>query len=567
MNTITPHVRPAATLALALSTAVLLGGCGGGSSSPAPTPAPTPPVASFVGVTLTGTAATGAALAGAKVEAKCGTVTGTATSAADGSYALKIDNAALPCLLRATSADAATVLHSVAEGTGAAAATANITPVSELVVAKAVGSTSTPAAAFVANTALTAAQLTAAKTAVIAALKPITDLSGIDPLNTAFKAANGSVAGDATDKKLDALMAALATGKTTLGALATAVLQAPDAAAAAAAVSAAIATPPVAACPGLRSGVYVSIGQRGNINMGEHTLNLSTLTITDDDGTSSLVPVTGEACRYTVRDKAGSTTVEVAFGAAGVGSFVSNAKSGGSDRAIGLLFPKQGLALADLLGNWNVVALDRDGGPNSLHQFGVASVTVAADGTATFQACTSVLGVPACTDPALKGTGTFSMNTKGQFVIGSGSVGYGFRTADGTQMLVSGKPNGDGMNVFVRAAPLVLPAVGAGVKFWDVSVTVSRSSPDVFASSGMLSQSLSVSSVDSASSSYTRSDTKSFTVNKPINGLRYRTPGSASGSSWGATIGLPIKGVGTVYGKEKTLDSAETQFGISIDRP
>src|SRR5437868_5414353 len=111
-------------------TVTLLAGCGGGGSTPQ-TPA-------FAGVTLTGTAATGAALAGAKVEAKCGSLSGTATSAADGSYTLKVDNAALPCLLRAASADAATVLHSVAEGSGAAAATANITPVTELVIAKAV---------------------------------------------------------------------------------------------------------------------------------------------------------------------------------------------------------------------------------------------------------------------------------------------------------------------------------------------------------------------------------------------------------------------------------------------
>lgn len=186
----------------------MLGGCGGGSSTPeASTPVTAPPVAAFVGVTLTGTAATGAAMAGAKVEAKCGTLEGRTDSSTGGSYTLPIAGAVLPCLLRATSADGATVLHSEADGTGAiaATATANITPVTELVIAKAVGGGGTPASAFGSNAQFSGTQLAGAKAAVIAALKNITDLTRIDPISTAFKAAAGGVGGDDTDKLLDKL--------------------------------------------------------------------------------------------------------------------------------------------------------------------------------------------------------------------------------------------------------------------------------------------------------------------------------------------------------------------------
>ena len=75
------------------------------------------------------------------------------------------------------STDGLTVLHSVADGSGTGSATANITPLSELVVAKALGTNSTPADAFSTFSAATTYNLATAKQIVFAALSGTVALS------------------------------------------------------------------------------------------------------------------------------------------------------------------------------------------------------------------------------------------------------------------------------------------------------------------------------------------------------------------------------------------------------
>ncbi len=83
---------------------------------------------------LTGVAATGAPIGGAQVEAVCenGAVATTATTAADGSYELAVDAGAAPCALRVTSGT--TVFYSFTTTT---TGTANITPLTDLVMGRA----------------------------------------------------------------------------------------------------------------------------------------------------------------------------------------------------------------------------------------------------------------------------------------------------------------------------------------------------------------------------------------------------------------------------------------------
>src|SRR5689334_18910701 len=139
--------RKASTLvvgALAALVAACGGGGGGGSVATTAPPPPPPPQASLQ---VSGTAAVGAALANAPVQAKCATGSGTATTAADGSYSISIVGGALPCLVKVTgSADGETVtLHSVADsGTTNAAdavtsAKANATPLTELIITQLTG--------------------------------------------------------------------------------------------------------------------------------------------------------------------------------------------------------------------------------------------------------------------------------------------------------------------------------------------------------------------------------------------------------------------------------------------
>jgi len=187
--------------------ALALAACGGGSDSADPATPSTP-------LALTGTAATGAAIANKLVEAKCKGAAASANSQNDGTYSIALPGGQLPCVLRVTAADG-TVLHSVATGSGSAAK-ANITPVSELVLANL--SATAPASFFgsfdaTAAAALTQAKADAAVTAVVGTLKTAgVDLTAAgNVLTGSLVATNGSTAGNALDQGLDVLKTKLAT--------------------------------------------------------------------------------------------------------------------------------------------------------------------------------------------------------------------------------------------------------------------------------------------------------------------------------------------------------------------
>ncbi len=123
----------ASTLALALAAAALTVGltaCGGGDDAAAPAPAPAAALPATA--TITGVAATGAPIAGGKVNAvNAAGKTATATTAADGSYAISVP-AGAPYALNITDA-AGKIWYSYAPDAGVA----NITPLSTLALSKA----------------------------------------------------------------------------------------------------------------------------------------------------------------------------------------------------------------------------------------------------------------------------------------------------------------------------------------------------------------------------------------------------------------------------------------------
>lgn len=171
-----------------------LAACGsGGSDSPSP-PAPPNP-------TITGLAATGAALASATVTAKC--TSGASVSGitgADGTFSLELASGqTVPCLVQAK--QGAVTLH----GFAAAAEHINVTPLTDLVINRALGSDA--AAAFASFDASKGAAITtglvAAKAYVIAQVTPLTGAPSVDPLTGVFKI------GDPDDKLLSNLQTAL----------------------------------------------------------------------------------------------------------------------------------------------------------------------------------------------------------------------------------------------------------------------------------------------------------------------------------------------------------------------
>ena len=172
---------------LTLGVAGLLVACGGGTP-----------------YQITGLAATGAALASANVTAKCASgpsVTG--TTAVDGTFTLVItDGQKLPCMLQVVKGDMS--LHSIATDSGRT----NVTPLTDLVVTKALGADA--ATAFASFDAAKGATIKSGLDAAKAYVKTqVTDLTGgapaTDILNGSFKV------GDADDKVLDNLTAKLAT--------------------------------------------------------------------------------------------------------------------------------------------------------------------------------------------------------------------------------------------------------------------------------------------------------------------------------------------------------------------
>ena len=173
-------------------------GCGGGGGSGA-----------GVGASLSGLAATGAAIPNATVTAKCATGAPLAgTTDANGSYTLVLDGRSLPCMVQVTGGTPLVTLHSFAQTAGRV----NITPATDLIVAKALGSD--PATAFTAYTAANGtsieAGLTAAKSYVSTQINSITGGTIADPMTGAFSV------GDADDKVLDALGNAMSAASKTI---------------------------------------------------------------------------------------------------------------------------------------------------------------------------------------------------------------------------------------------------------------------------------------------------------------------------------------------------------------
>jgi hypothetical protein len=239
------------TLVSMLATAGLLTACGGGwweypdkpeagapaETSVTPTPTTPPPVQEEVrpaALALSGVVATGAALSGATVNVKCATGSSTATSGTDGSYTISITGGALPCVLEAESADKSVKLHSAiaAPAEATTAVTANVTPLTTLLVAQMVGANpatffSDSAAASKLVETVTPTTVAASQTAVINTLKA----AGIDTaaitnlVSQPLVAATGSTAGNAYDKVLDAVNATLKDAGTTFAALTATVAQ------------------------------------------------------------------------------------------------------------------------------------------------------------------------------------------------------------------------------------------------------------------------------------------------------------------------------------------------------
>ena len=209
----------AALISLALT------GCGGGGGSKSAASAPL--------TAFTGTAAVGTAIPGALVSGLCVTGTPSTTTDTNGKYTLQLAGLTLPCILSVPTGltdpvlGTTTTLYSVVYS---GQATANITPITQLILSNALGSnydpsSATPTQPAIANK-LTSANIANATAIVTTALTTAGITIPSNPLTSAFTAATNSTSGDASDISIDLFMnsirqAQITTPATTLTSLST----------------------------------------------------------------------------------------------------------------------------------------------------------------------------------------------------------------------------------------------------------------------------------------------------------------------------------------------------------
>ncbi|RST47572.1 hypothetical protein [Variovorax sp. MHTC-1] len=456
-------------LASAACLVAILAACGGGGSSTGGIP-PTSSGGNPTTLAVTGTAATGAPIASGQVEAKCATGTASATTVADGRYELAVTNGALPCVIRVTKDG--TTLHSIVETGAALPAVANVTPLSELLVAQLTGG---PAANLFQNfnggaqAGLTSSAVTAATAKVVSALSGIIDFSGDDLLRgTLVPAVDGNV-GNLLDQKLDALARALSESNTSLAQLSAALVAAPGEA------PTALASVPASAttCPALRSGTYWGLeAEDPQLSVDPFEVDARALTVLygGEPEKVHLVPFPGEACRFTIGDDGGIDGVEhVVVSRAGV--IVSHFPEDGLRKPF-LGFPKQDISQADLAGDWNYVGWV---GPMATLTPINGSFTLDA-ATGTMSNIANYIGTTLEAEPAGEVHRIVKNAENGAFnQIANGEVRPAyflpFRGLDGQVYLVANPQDGpQGLVFAAKKATLPMPTVGTVNSYWETEI-------------------------------------------------------------------------------------------------
>lgn len=531
-------VRLASVFALLSAVAA----CGGGGDDPKK-------------LTIKGTAATGAAMSDATITAKCATGTQTGKAATSGAYSLVVEGGALPCLLEAKMGSS--TLYSMASGSGTDAV-ANITPITHTVVAKALGDEAKLKEAFAAPKpdALRAAatELADSLAAVRVALTGVADYTQ-DPFTTPFKAAHtGSdgkpVAGDAFDQQLDALQDKLEQADATLSELVSAIV-ANQAGGGDSTSSTGVFS---LLCPAVKAGDYVNFSQRGKVGIGTFDPAKRTWTDKDEGGVADVDVTAG--CEVTIKNNDGVAAIRVVFNAQGLGIW-RDATSKSTD--FGIAMPLQKHTIADLAGKWNMVSFDRESTQDQ-PMFGYGKVTVEADGKWSPSMCETAAGVATCKPwtPEFP----FEADSTGKFTNGNGH-GYLYKAPNGTKLYVQSFGYEYGLVVAAEQYKSTLPVVGSSFNFWDVSGSLGTGATST---TDLATRGYSVTAIDAATGSYTRSDGQVRVINKPADGMSYRAATEASDTTpaRSAVIYMHAKGLLTVYGREKK--DAYSFIGFSIGR-
>ena len=531
------------TPAIALSALLALSGCGGGGGSTPDTPA--------TDLAVTGTAATSTPIASGAVDAKCATGASSAPTLADGSYTVTIVGGALPCVVRVTAGS--TVLHSVATGSGATAR-ADITPVTELVVARLTGTLPATYYAGYDAAALTPAAVQSAQTSEVDTLNAGgVDLSAAGDVITSPLAAVGAYA-----TGLATLQTTLTTSGTSLATLTQATAQTSPAAPAASLSTVAslpadrLLAPAAASCAYLRSGPYrIVVNKNGGTAPSTEvfTVNAPGLTFTNAAGQSFAAVSTG-TCSFSVP----SNGSELVVGRSGV---IAARVNGDANVMVGaVLFPEQVHSVAELAGEWNTLDFDRTVTNGPIH---LTAATLAIDSAGKLTAinrCDNVLSCVALTGANLPVV-TISANSAGGFnAVNAGDPNvdrtFAYRAGGGELMWVT-IANAGHISFATRKVRLVLPTLGRIQEMWNVTLTSAYTAPSAISVSRST-----VASIDAAAGSYVRNAVQNSTtgatrpetlvINNPREGYLHRlaatvTRSDGLTSNVGEFVALPMRGM------------------------
>jgi len=597
---------PLCTAAVAAGACALLAACGDDGDGGPP---PGPPATSLG---ISGTVATGAALAGASVAANCATGTGSATTDANGGFTLTIAGGALPCALEARGTPvggSAVILHSVAT-----AATANVTPLTELMVAQVTGAD--PAALMTGSasalaTTFSAASVQAAQAKVLAVLVA----AGVDGASSlasddlfAGPLALGSAAGH--DHVLDGLGGALDAGGSSLAALTgTLVAQAAATADPATVADAAAALAPelllrprAASCASLRSAGYWMLNSHAGGGSGDggggfaaHVVDAQAGTITQSsDGTLyTLTAVPGDPCHFAVVADDGSTGDAVVSPA---GVIVAR---GSQSQLLLIGIPRQSHSPAELAGRWNWVGVDTFDTNNAAWVYDYGQIAVATDAGGTtlqlqkgcaqpspgeVEACTTtpqeLHALAAATDGGLVNTPASARWTDKMFAY---QAGNGDWLAISSTCNIAGGSTcaagiGDGsFGVASRTRTLAVPAAGTTTNSWNVYLDTATQLSTV----GTDAWSTLVTSVDAATGAFTRTagptggatHAETLSVNDPYDGFQFRdlATGVATSNGGSTTVRKAVflkTGVGvSVIVQPVTPSSPAGRLVLSVGQP
>lgn len=539
------------------------GGGGGGDDAP-------PPVARSL--QLNGVAARGAALAGATVSARCATGSGSAVTNASGRYTLALEDGVLPCVLRATSGDNATTLHSVAAGSASATtATANVTPLTELVTAQ-VGAQA-PANFFDGFNATSAAAVTpaavtqASTTAIAVAEAANVDLGGVtDPIGGALVPAGGGGSGDAYGAALAALDSNLAAANTPLETVTTIVADAAangappaDVAATAAATVQTTVQPAAAACAGLKTGAYRVIDPtRYASTFNVVQVDATALTWTDASGTHALTA--NADCDFTLG------AAEPARLLVSAGGVITMSVGTAPATHIALALPDQTLPASVLGGDWNIIGLQfTDDSPSALKPMHGKMQMTSAGAFASADICEDAGSCQLLTTDLpvflANEAGGFSYTEPNEWSMRL----VAYRGANGGRLLVMVSQDGEFYLLRPKSA-LSVPELGSVSSFWNLNAGATLGTSAVSADSNTVTAA-GAGTFELQFASDSHFDTRS--LNQPFDGLRLREAGGCRAADGGAYTCNPIVQMPTNLGLSFAVSAsaARSFLTFSVGKP